>query len=223
MANAARVLANRENARLSTGPATSEGKTASSANAIKHGMTSSRVVLPHESQSAFDAHREAVLVDCAPATDLERIFAENIASAWWRVQRMYRIELALMVNRMEACEEASATSGDEALGLLFSDPAEMNRMRLILRYVSAAERTLHHAETELKQAQIRRRIREREQAEPMPVSALSVVKVATAVVSVAKPIDPVPEPVGFVSQPIHERLAAPVEIAQNVWRTGRRI
>lgn len=223
MATAARVLANRENAQLSTGPSTSGGKAASSANAIKHGMTSSRVVLPHESQSEFDAHREAVLVDCAPATDLERVCAENIASAWWRVQRMYRIELALMANRMEACEEASDTSGDQALGLLFSEPAEMNRMRLILRYVSAAERTLHHAEAEFKQAQIRRRTREREQAEAMPVSAVAVVRAAKTVVNVARPIDPLPEPFGFVSQPIHERLAAPVEIAKNVWRTGRRV
>jgi hypothetical protein len=47
--------ANRRNAALSTGPKTANGKAIASANARSHGILSTALVLPHESQSEFDA------------------------------------------------------------------------------------------------------------------------------------------------------------------------
>jgi len=47
------IAANRENARLSTGPRTEAGKAAPSTNAVKHGLTGRFVILPGQ-QEAFD-------------------------------------------------------------------------------------------------------------------------------------------------------------------------
>jgi hypothetical protein len=48
---------NRANALKSTGPVTLEGKNASSRNAIRHGLFSTRVVLIGEDAKAYDAMR----------------------------------------------------------------------------------------------------------------------------------------------------------------------
>ena len=48
----ARIAANRANAARSTGPKTAEGKEKSRANALKHGLTGSGVVLA-EADAAF--------------------------------------------------------------------------------------------------------------------------------------------------------------------------
>ena len=54
MASAAQVLANQQNAQLSTGPRSEAGKAASSRNAVRHGLTGAFRVLAHEDQQEFD-------------------------------------------------------------------------------------------------------------------------------------------------------------------------
>ena len=55
------LVANRENAAHSTGPRTTEGKQRASLNAMRHGLTSQVVVLPHEDMQAYLAlHKEIV-------------------------------------------------------------------------------------------------------------------------------------------------------------------
>jgi hypothetical protein len=54
MASPAQILANRENAQLSSGPTTQDGKTASSRNAMRHGLTSTQIVMPGEDAAAFE-------------------------------------------------------------------------------------------------------------------------------------------------------------------------
>jgi len=55
MATPSQIDANRRNALLSTGPRTAEGKSASSANALKHGLSAAFRVFPGESQQEFDS------------------------------------------------------------------------------------------------------------------------------------------------------------------------
>src|SRR5947209_9769583 len=55
--SAAQTAANRHNAKHSTGPRTEEGKRRSAANSTKHGLTSSAVVLPNESQEEYESFR----------------------------------------------------------------------------------------------------------------------------------------------------------------------
>ena len=55
--------------------------------------------------------------------------------------------MLFLQNRMDAIGEAhlELTDGDEALARLFTDPAEMARTRLMLRYLTAAERAYNKA------------------------------------------------------------------------------
>ena len=61
MASPVQILANRENAKLSSGPKTREGKQASSRNATRHGLTGTQIVIPGEDAAAYEELREGML------------------------------------------------------------------------------------------------------------------------------------------------------------------
>src|SRR5947208_17034605 len=145
--SAAQITANRENAKHSTGPRTEEGKARSARNSTKHGLSSTAVVLPNESQEEFDQFGDDIVAGYAPADELEHALAVVVAETFWRRKRMYRLEAALMSSRIKAVSEEQ--DGDEALIRMFTDPAEMAQARLMLRYVTAAERAYRNAVAEL--------------------------------------------------------------------------
>src|SRR3954451_18489211 len=84
MASPAQHAANIANAAFSTGPRTAEGKAAASANALSHGMTSGKVVLPHEDEAAYLALLDCTLDYYNPAGELERTLAVRVAETLWR-------------------------------------------------------------------------------------------------------------------------------------------
>jgi len=53
-----KVLANRENAKKSTGPKSLFGKSRVSGNALKHGLHSSKHVIPSESVQEYEKYRD---------------------------------------------------------------------------------------------------------------------------------------------------------------------
>ncbi len=57
MTSTARIRANRENAKRSTGPKSEAGKAAACLNAVKHGMCAQKGVLAHENAEAFERFR----------------------------------------------------------------------------------------------------------------------------------------------------------------------
>lgn len=167
MSNNAQILANRNNAIHSTGPRTEAGKSRSSGNAATHGMTSTKVLLPYESEEEYNALRDSLIEQYAPANTLEFTLAVVVAETFWRRQRVYRIETAFLNQRMNAILEAhpELSDGDDALSTLFTDPAEISKSRLLLRYLTAAERAHKSAVTQLEKVQKARRLQEREEAE----------------------------------------------------------
>ena len=99
MASRRQIRANRRNARKSTGPKTEAGKAASSANALKHGLTAAEaVVLPEEEPEDFERLREGVIADLAPAGALQVALAQRIAVLLWRLDRVARLEAELFVH-----------------------------------------------------------------------------------------------------------------------------
>ncbi|MBN2272425.1 MAG: hypothetical protein JXN61_17570, partial [Sedimentisphaerales bacterium] len=92
MTTEAKVLANRLNARKSTGPRTPQGKAAVAQNALKHGLSARRDVVITESQEDFDRHREALLSELNPQTPMESILADRIVSLSWRLKRADQIQ-----------------------------------------------------------------------------------------------------------------------------------
>jgi hypothetical protein len=194
MTSAARAAINRDNAQASTGPRTASGKERSSMNALGHGMASKAVVLPHESAEEYKQLHRGLIDSYKPANEREIQLVELIAQSFWRLQRCYGVERAFLENRIAASEEADP---DAAMANLFIDKAEAGRMRLLMRYLAAAERAHSKAVADLQKAQAERRKQEREEAAAQEFVALYTRSEMPAT--------------GFVSQPDpHKPNVAPV-------------
>ena len=72
MTTQAKIEANRRNAQKSTGPRTDEGKDKVRLNALKHGLTATTVVLPHEDAGAYQQREEAWTRELNPSGELGR-------------------------------------------------------------------------------------------------------------------------------------------------------
>jgi hypothetical protein len=190
MSAAAKALINRTNAQASKGPRTQAGKDAVRLNAVAHGMTSKTIVLPHENIEEYQQMHQGLVDSYNPANDREKLLVEQIAQAYWRLQRCYGVERAFLENRIAASEE---TDPDAAMANLFIDKAEAGRIRLLMRYITTAERAHNKALADLQKAQAERRKQEREEAAMQELAAIY-----------SRPTDPV----GFVSQsdPSAERV-----------------
>jgi len=92
MSTEVQILANRRNAKKSTGPRTGEGKAIVSQNAIKHGLLARQAIISSESQADFDLYREQMLGELVPASPMESMLAERIVSLSWRLKRVGRIQ-----------------------------------------------------------------------------------------------------------------------------------
>jgi hypothetical protein len=88
----ARLLANRANAQLSTGPRTEEGKAKSSLNAVKTGLTGRTVLLPSDDALIYQQHLDRHFAEFSPATDKEKAFVQIIADTEWRLLRIAPLE-----------------------------------------------------------------------------------------------------------------------------------
>jgi len=84
--------ANRRNAQKSTGPKTTEGKSNSSRNNLRHGLTGQISLLPTEDREAHDAFCNELIQSFAPETPMETQLAQSIAEDSWRLNRAVAIE-----------------------------------------------------------------------------------------------------------------------------------
>ena len=124
MATQKQIEANRENARKSTGPRTETGKAASSANALRHGLTAEcLVLLPDEDGDAFERLRKGVIADLAPVGALQEVLAERAAVLLWRLDRVARMEAELFIHGDLALDRTSLVKGytDAVFPLPFVD------------------------------------------------------------------------------------------------------
>ena len=116
MATEKQIRANRENAKKSTGPRTPEGKARSSRNARKHGRLSTDAVIPGEDPAEFDRLLNAVEAWALPRNYLERQICLQIADAQWRMQRISRIETAVItadINQARRFDQQIQSEGVE--------------------------------------------------------------------------------------------------------------
>jgi hypothetical protein len=86
-----KLAANRANAKKSTGPRTPAGKSRSSMNALKHGLFSARIVLPHEDSAEFLKTRERMLRKLKPLDLAETMLCEAMIYLAWRTSRLARL------------------------------------------------------------------------------------------------------------------------------------
>lgn len=95
MASVAQIQANRLNAQKSTGPRTAEGKATASQNAAKHGLLAEQVVIKGEDPAEFEAYRDRMLEELAPAGAVETMLAERAVGLAWRLRRAERLQSAV--------------------------------------------------------------------------------------------------------------------------------
>lgn len=114
MATDAQINANRENAQRSTGPRTEGGKTNSSLNAVRTGLTGRTVLLPGDDVEAYERHIASLEAQYSPATDAERLLVQSIADTEWRIARIPSLETGIYaLGRMELAAQFEST--DESL------------------------------------------------------------------------------------------------------------
>jgi len=92
MATKAQITANRNNAQESTGPKTTEGKATVSQNAVKHGLTAQKTVIPGENLADFAMFHYEMVEELDPLGPMESMLADRIVSLSWRLRRTVRIQ-----------------------------------------------------------------------------------------------------------------------------------
>jgi hypothetical protein len=150
MATAAQITANQLNAHASTGPRTEAGKQAVSRNAVAHGLAAKKFFLSDTDKPVFTELRDALCEHYQPATDHERALLEELAEAKWRCRTARTMEASFLEIVVEEQRKAdSSLSVERALARVFIDETIQKRMRLLMRYLAAAERSADKAHKEL--------------------------------------------------------------------------
>jgi len=122
----AQTLANQANSKLSTGPTSKEGKTASSQNNFRHGLSGSFSVLASEDRTEFNAMQSALIAEHQPSTMTENILVEKMAQSYWLRQRALHLQ--------NSCFTAEPAS-----------PQGEKQLALYLRYQTTHDRAFHQA------------------------------------------------------------------------------
>ena len=135
-ATPSQISANQQNAQLSTGPRTPEGKAVSSRNAFKFGLTAKDVVLPTEDASAFEALHAALVNQWEPASDGERLLVDDMAAARWRFRRIEKVQTAHMAGELNS----NPSMSDSILG---------DALRKFHKYLTTERRLYESARREL--------------------------------------------------------------------------
>jgi hypothetical protein len=96
MATKAQIEANRQNALLSSGPVTEEGRATSSHNAVKNGLTGQTVLLKTDDVELYKTHVQYYVDKFKPANQDERIRVQDIADTEWRLLRIPSFEASIL-------------------------------------------------------------------------------------------------------------------------------
>jgi hypothetical protein len=98
------IIANRQNAKHSTGPRTEIGKRRSRRNAIRHGLTAETVINTLEDAANYRAFERAIKSDYSPQTAIEGQLVSRLASLLWRLRRAVIVESGLLNMQAESIQ-----------------------------------------------------------------------------------------------------------------------
>ena len=127
------------------GPKTAAGKARIALNALTHGITSARLVVPGERPEDQAAHCRRIVEALEAVGPVQVAMAERAASALWRLQRVTAYETAAIAERQDL-ESASAR--------LLPHPLDIDK---IIRYEAHLSRQLYQALHALEAMQAERR------------------------------------------------------------------
>ena len=147
MSTPSQTLANQHNAKLSTGPSTPAGQSASSRNAFNHGLSNaSFALLPQEDPAAFQCHLENYSRKFAPQDDHEEFLVLRMVESRWKLARIQRMEVALL---QQLAHDPESPNGPDAAIAAAMLKGGANAYASLQRYSAAAERSYYKALREL--------------------------------------------------------------------------
>jgi len=98
------IEANRQNALLSTGATTDEGKAIIAKNAIKHGIFAKDFIIVHkryeEKAADYQELLDNLITTFNPQEQMELLLIEKIAMDYWRMRRVLRFETEGIYNML---------------------------------------------------------------------------------------------------------------------------
>jgi hypothetical protein len=103
MTSLEQIVANRRNARNSSGPITQEGKDRSRCNAVRHGLTAETVISEFEDAEDYKAFEAAVIADYDAQSAIAQELVLRLASLFWRLRRASAIETDLFEMMADNC------------------------------------------------------------------------------------------------------------------------
>lgn len=145
MTSEAQLAANRNNAQLSTGPKTEEGKRRSALNACRHVLTGQVTAMTDEDRAAHDEFSAAMLKDLVPEGAVETQLAQRIATDSWRLNRISAIEENLFALGFEEHGGKIETADPEvhaALTAAKTFHAEAKQLQLLSLYEQRLNRSV---------------------------------------------------------------------------------
>jgi hypothetical protein len=145
------IQANQQNAQLSTGPRSDEGKAAVRFNALKHGFYSQHPVIPGEDPAEYEALAKANYDYYDPCGADEINLVEAIIQSIHRGHRLDCIQSELIHHLVDE-NAASENPSPHPLGAIFAGPHGVMLDKL-MRHQETAERTLNRARKELHRLQ----------------------------------------------------------------------
>ena len=99
----ARLAANRENAKRSSGPSP-QGRLRSRLNALKHGLTGAGIALPNEDVAEIDRRSNALHDELRPHSEVARLLVGRVAFLSVRLDRCQRLDTAMLSRRVRFAE-----------------------------------------------------------------------------------------------------------------------
>ena len=151
MASPAQIIANRQNAALSTGPTTPAGKEVSSKNATRHNLTGVFTPLAHENRADFEQIAARLRDEFNPEGENETFLVDQMIQARCRLHRIQRLEDQSYDQILT--EPGSAPDPDARI--LAAMGQSGNLLDKIHRYRAAAERSYYKALREIQASRVR--------------------------------------------------------------------
>ena len=145
MTSAKQLQANRNNARLSTGPKTEQGRSRSRMNALRHGLTGQVTTMTDEDRAAHDQFSQALIKSLAPEGAMETQLAQRIATDSWRLNRASAIEdnlfaLGLHQNAGNLCPDHQQIDAALTTARVFTE--ESHQLQILTLYEQRLNRAL---------------------------------------------------------------------------------
>ncbi len=106
MSSQARIEASRANGAKSRGPVTPEGKRASAANNLRHGLLARSVVLDAENRVLFYRLVKDFEIEFDPQGPAEGALVQTLAVTRWRQMRIWSMEKAALDHQIGKQDEA---------------------------------------------------------------------------------------------------------------------